>query len=208
MKGWIKLHRRILDNGILQDAELFRMFVWCILKANHTEKNFLDIKLSKGSFATGRISGSEELFMKPSSFYSKLKRLEKQDFIELQSTNTYTVVTIKNYSNYQIEETKEKIENIDKRKTAFKEQVKDYINEVPKNILTEFFNYWTETNKSGSKMKFELEKTWDIKRRLKTWIRNSSAWSGKPIGLQQHNQYQKRNKYTKGGGTNQIGKVL
>ena len=83
MKGWIKLHRRILDNGILQDAELFRMFVWCILKANHTEKNFLDIKLSKGSFATGRISGSEELFMKPSSFYSKLKRLEKQDFITM-----------------------------------------------------------------------------------------------------------------------------
>ena len=58
MKGWIKLHRRILDNGILQDANLFRMFVWCLLKANHSSKNFLDTKLERGNFATGRISGS------------------------------------------------------------------------------------------------------------------------------------------------------
>ena len=57
-------------------------------------------------------------------------------------------------------------------------------------------------------MRFELEKTYDVKRRLKTWIKNTSKFTGKPIGLQQHNQYQKRNKYSKGSGTNQIGKML
>ena len=32
--------------------------------------------------------------------------------------------------------------------------------------------YWTEPNKSCTKMRFELEKTWSLGRRLKTWNRN------------------------------------
>ena len=208
MKGWIKLHRQILDNGIIQDADLTRMFVWCILKANHTKKDFLDTKIDIGSFATGRITGSEELNMKPSTFYKKLNQLQKRGYIKLEPNKKFTLVNVCNYNQYQIENEKAPTETIDKRKNKFKEQIKEYIQEVPKHILTEFFNYWTETNKSGTKMRFELEKTCDVKRRLKTWIKNTSKFTGKPIGLQQHNQYQKRNKYSKGNGTNQIGKML
>ena len=32
-----------------------------------------------------------------------------------------------------------------------------------------FFNYWTEKDKSGTKMRFELEKTWETAKRLQTW---------------------------------------
>ena len=208
MKGWIKLHRRILDNGIIQDAELIRMFVWCILKANHTQKDFLDIKIDTGSFVTGRVTGSEELNMKPSTFYKKLNQLQKRGYIKLDPNKKFTLVNVCNYNTYQIENEKVAIINIDKRKYKFRDEIKEYVDEVPKNILTEFYNYWTETNTSGSKMKFELQPTWDTKRRLKTWIKNSSKFTGKPIGLQHHNQFNKRDKYNKGNGTNQIGKIL
>ena len=36
-----------------------------------------------------------------------------------------------------------------------------------KNILNEFIDYWTEPNKSNTKMKFELSPTWDTNLRLK-----------------------------------------
>ena len=172
MKGWIKLHRRILDNGIIQDADLTRMFVWCILKANHTKKNFLDIKIEIGSFVTGRSTGSEELNMKPSTFYKKLNQLQKRGYIKLEPNKKFTLVNVCNYNHYQIENEKAPTETIDKRKNKFKEQIKEYIQEVPKHILTEFFNYWTETNKSGTKMRFELERTWSLNLRLKRWVNN------------------------------------
>lgn len=36
-------------------------------------------------------------------------------------------------------------------------------------MIRAFFNYWTEKNKSGTKMRFELEKTWETAKRLVTW---------------------------------------
>ena len=45
-------------------------------------------------------------------------------------------------------------------------------------------------------MKFELEKTWDTKRRINTWIRNDKKWmnknSNKPIGLQRHEDFKQK----------------
>lgn len=36
-------------------------------------------------------------------------------------------------------------------------------------MIRKFFEYWTEQNKSGTKMKYELQETWDLARRLGTW---------------------------------------
>jgi len=43
-------------------------------------------------------------------------------------------------------------------------------------ILNGFIDYWTETNKSNTKMKFELNKTWSTKLRIKTWAANQKKW--------------------------------
>ena len=40
-----------------------------------------------------------------------------------------------------------------------------------------FISYWTESNKNGKKMKFEMQKTFDIKRRLIKWRDNNIEWS-------------------------------
>lgn len=45
-----------------------------------------------------------------------------------------------------------------------------------KEMLTEFFDYWSEPNKKG-KMRWELEKTWDVSRRLKRWFDNQKKWN-------------------------------
>jgi hypothetical protein len=41
-----------------------------------------------------------------------------------------------------------------------------------------FIDYWSETNKNG-KMRFEMQKTWDLNLRMKRWKRNSKQSTSK-----------------------------
>ena len=58
------------------------------------------------------------------------------------------------------------------REKKFINQVNEYINEYDEELLEDFIEYWTEPNKSKTKMKYELEKTWALSRRLKKWKDN------------------------------------
>lgn len=58
---------------------------------------------------------------------------------------------------------------LSEREKAFKEAVFSQV--FDPEILQEFYEYWTEPNKSQSKLRFELERTWDLKRRLNRWQR-------------------------------------
>lgn len=44
-------------------------------------------------------------------------------------------------------------------------------------MIRAFFNYWTERNKSGTKMRFEFEKTWETSKRLITWANNDKSFN-------------------------------
>ena len=50
---------------------------------------------------------------------------------------------------------------------------KEFHTKYTKELRRAFFDYWTEPNKSKTKMRFELEKTWDTGRRLARWANNS-----------------------------------
>lgn len=66
-------------------------------------------------------------------------------------------------------ENKEKENKIEERKTAFGYSLKEFEKTYPKDMLTAFFRYWSEKNKSGTKMKWELEKTFELSLRLSNW---------------------------------------
>jgi len=108
-KGWIKFHRKILDNAIFQNPELFQLFSYCLLMANHSEASFLwngkEETLEKGSFITGRKAIARDLNQKESSVYKRLKTLEKLNTISVKSNNKFSIVKVLNYSIYQEEVT-------------------------------------------------------------------------------------------------------
>lgn len=55
----------------------------------------------------------------------------------------------------------------------FREQVEgDYSGQYSPEMLEAFSDYWTEPSKSG-RLRYEMEKTWEVGRRLKTWSRRS-----------------------------------
>ncbi len=64
--------------------------------------------------------------------------------------------------------------NISNRRNEFVFEVLSF--DYDESILNGFVDYWTEPNKSNTKMKFELNKTWSTKLRLKTWANNQKKW--------------------------------
>ena len=69
---------------------------------------------------------------------------------------------------------------VNKRVIEFKNSI-NQIEGVSNNDKENFFLYWSELNKSGTKQKYELEKTWDLKRRLKRW--SNSSFNKKEQGI-------------------------
>jgi hypothetical protein len=63
---------------------------------------------------------------------------------------------------------------IKEREEAFRLSLQAF-SEMPETMRGEFFRYWTEPNKTGTKMRFELQETWDLKRRLITWANRSKT---------------------------------
>lgn len=71
--------------------------------------------------------------------------------------------------------------NLEIRSLAFKETLKPYKQKYQIDLLKNFFEYWTEPNQSKTKMRFELEKTWSIERRLTTWANRQKDFSKQTI---------------------------
>lgn len=69
--------------------------------------------------------------------------------------------------------------NIELRTENFKESLRPFLNQYGADMLKSFYNYWSEPNQSKTKMKFELEKTWDNSRRLATWSKREKDFTKK-----------------------------
>ncbi len=179
MQGYIKLHRKILDNGVFADAELLKVFVWCILKANTTPNVVYGRKVDVGEFITGRITASEELHLKPSTIYKRLQRLKAQGYIDISSTTKNSLITVVNYKSYQLDDNPRKKRNLDTVTNKFLMEVSAFKELYSVEMLEAFIDYWTEPNKSNTKLRYELQKTFDIARRLKTWSKNESKFATK-----------------------------
>lgn len=79
--------------------------------------------------------------------------------------------------------------NILIREQKFLDQVAllDYDNSIKKS----FTDYWTEPNKSNTKMKFEMQSTFDINRRLARWKKNDKSWNKSQSMSKIHQHLQK-----------------
>lgn len=71
--------------------------------------------------------------------------------------------------------------NIELRNENFKKLLVPFKQKYSIELLKSFFDYWTEPNHSKTKMRFELEKTFDVERRLNTWKRNESNFKPKDL---------------------------
>lgn len=65
------------------------------------------------------------------------------------------------------------------RKKEFILSLQPFLKEYGKEMLNDFYSYWTEETQSKEKFRMELEKTWTLERRLKTWKSNNNGFGKK-----------------------------
>lgn len=70
---------------------------------------------------------------------------------------------------------KEKSLSLSDRTNMFKEELIPFVEKYGKDMIFAFFDYWSEPNSTGTKMKRELQKTWNTAGRLRTWERISNG---------------------------------
>lgn len=108
------------------------------------------------------------------------KPLAVEPLAENQATNINNINIINNnidnnsnILNNNININKIKINNILERQKQFENEVLEFKNQYSEDMLRAFINYWSEMNKTKTKMLFELKQTFEINRRLITWSKNS-----------------------------------
>jgi hypothetical protein len=63
-----------------------------------------------------------------------------------------------------------KQETIEERKLKFADALKLFLDEYGRDMLNDFYFYWTEHGENDKKLRFEKEKTFGISQRLRTWL--------------------------------------
>jgi hypothetical protein len=123
---------------------------------------------------------SDAGFVSSQLIKEKNQIIERRLYITLKSDTIIKndergIIKNDEYNNTSINTIKKNI-NINERKFNFKFLIWD-LKEISIETKNEFFNYWSEANHSNTKMKFELEKTWDLQKRINRWILNSKKWA-------------------------------
>ncbi len=117
MKGFIKLHRSILDWEWYKDANTKHLFIHLLLNSCYDNCRFMGKSVKRGEYITSLTRLSSDLNIPVRQLRTSLKRLVKTGEIDTQTTNKYTKVTILNYDSYQVDEVKKKKEATRKRQT-------------------------------------------------------------------------------------------
>lgn len=204
-KGWISIHRKILKNPLVKFSDRYSYFeawVWLLLRATYSKQKVVlgsDIYyLKEGEIITSQLKLMKQFGWGNSKLGTFLKLYKKDGMIDVKTNNKLTMITILKFSelqNFQIvtnDQTRNKQEHsnkdinkdnkvsIETRLLKFTNYVNSLKVDTNKDTKDSFIDYWTEKNLSGKKMKFEMQKTFDIKRRLLKWIQNAKDWNIKP----------------------------
>ena len=71
--------------------------------------------------------------------------------------------------------------SIKERKINFANQLAIYKKDYSKDILNDFYLYWTEHGTNDKKMRFEKQTSFDVSRRLNNWLKNSVKFDNKEV---------------------------
>jgi DnaD/phage-associated family protein len=127
MEGWIKLHRKLLDNPIIRKPKYFLVWVVLLLSANHEDTKFIFngvVQVCKrGQFLTGRKKLSQLTGVRESTIEDVLNYLETQHQIQQQKNNKFRLITILNYEDYQTSQ--QQIQQLSDNKATTKQQPAD-----------------------------------------------------------------------------------
>ena len=126
-EGWIKLHRKLLDNPVtMKDADHLAVWIYLLLNASHNEHPALfkgeKIMLKPGQLITGRKSIALALHIDESKVERILKSLKSEQQIEQQTSSKNRLISITNWEFYQQSEQQSE-QQVNNKRTTSEQQV-------------------------------------------------------------------------------------
>lgn len=100
-KGFIQLHRSLLEWEWYDDNNTKILFLHCLLKANYKDKNYRGSSIKRGSFVTGRDVLAKELGLSVQQVRTSLTKLKSTNEITINSSSQGTVIEVIKYNDYQ-----------------------------------------------------------------------------------------------------------
>lgn len=102
---YLKLYYKLLEWEWYTDANVIRLFIHCLLKANVKTKKWLGMTIERGSFITSYSHLALELGLTVQQVRTAMQKLETTGEITRRITRNQqgsnTLITIKNYNEYQ-----------------------------------------------------------------------------------------------------------
>lgn len=102
---------------------------------------------------------------------------KKEDVVNFTYNSNGLTIEVKEKAKEQVKP-EAPVKDMNERAKEFYFKVAEYVGEYDKDMLRAFYNYWTEHNTDGKKMRFEMQKVFHIGRRLKTWASNNQNKKG------------------------------
>lgn len=168
MDSFILSKEQYCDLMKLDRTNAVNLFLY--LLANADEKGTLIVSIRRISTELNIGLWSIRTLLK--SWYSTHK-------LTHQLTHQGSVITINDIDSYKpkLVESHTRVHTpthtLKERSHTFGEKLIPYVQQYGQKMVREFFDYWTEANEDGRKMRFEKEKTFDISRRLARWHKNN-----------------------------------
>ena len=107
-RGFVKLWRKTLDSGLLQNGPAWQLFGYLLLRATHkpyrTIVGGVVCELVPGEVVFGRSKAAADLGLGEQQIRTALNLLKKMKIATSRSTNKFTVVSLVNWHNYQDEQ--------------------------------------------------------------------------------------------------------
>jgi len=169
-------------NPVLQDRLVLTAWKPIEMQLKRDLKKFEEVK-SKRSDAGKRSAELRALKL------SEQNSTNSTSVESVQQTSTNSTVNVNDTVNVNVNDTVNDIKknNIVDRKLKFASTLKPFLDFYGKDLINQFYAYWTEPNKSNTKFKQELERTWDLKRRLETWAKNDKNFKTNQNGNSTNN---------------------
>ena len=97
----IILHKAFSNWEWYQDSNTVRVFIHCLLNANHEDKKWQGVLIKKGSFVTSYNQLSKELGLSKQQIRTSLKKLTATQYLTQSATHLYTTLKVENWALFQ-----------------------------------------------------------------------------------------------------------
>lgn len=99
--GFISLYRSILNWGWYSDHNTKEVFIHLLLTVNYLPGEWKGRRIEVGQRVTSYQKLADELHLSVKEIRTALRHLQETGEVSCESTSQYTVITVKNYSDFQ-----------------------------------------------------------------------------------------------------------